>query len=117
MSDGTNTYLYGVGRIAQAAGTGTEYFLGDALGSVRQLADAGGAITYTRAYDPYGVVTSTIGTSSTTYGYTGESYADSTQLTYLRSRFYAGNTGRFLTRDTWGGGLQQTDVTESVDVC
>lgn len=34
----------------------------------------------------------------------GSAYSgDSTQLTYLRSRFYASGTGRFLTRDTWGG--------------
>jgi len=59
LSDGTNTYIYGLGRIAQAAGTDTEYFLGDALGSVRRLTNASGAITYTKAYDPYGVVTST----------------------------------------------------------
>ena len=57
LSDGANTYIYGVGRIAQI-NTGTEYFLGDALGSVRQLTDASGTITYARAYDPYGVVTS-----------------------------------------------------------
>lgn len=34
-----------------------------------------------------------------TYVYSG----DSTQLLYLRSRYYASGTGRFLTRDTWGG--------------
>ncbi len=39
VDDGTNTYLYGNGRIAQVDST-TEYFLGDALGSVRQLADS-----------------------------------------------------------------------------
>jgi RHS repeat-associated protein len=33
----------------------------------------------------------------------GAYLGDSTQLTYLRARFYASNTGRFLTRDTWGG--------------
>ena len=38
-----------------------------------------------------------------TYGYTNEYYGDSTQLMYLRSRYYASNTGRFLTRDTWMG--------------
>ncbi len=37
------------------------------------------------------------------YGYTHEFSGDSTQLLYLRSRYYASNTGRFLTRDTWGG--------------
>jgi len=102
LSDGTNTYIYGLGRIAQV-NTGTEYFLGDALGSVRQLTNQGGAITYSRAYDPYGVVTSTSGTSETPYGYTNEYYGDSTQLTYLRSRYYSSGMGRFLTRDTWGG--------------
>jgi uncharacterized protein RhaS with RHS repeats len=59
LSDGTNTYIYGLGRIAQATGTRTEYFLGDALGSVCQLTDASGEIAYAQTYDPYGVVTST----------------------------------------------------------
>ena len=38
-----------------------------------------------------------------TFGYTNVSSGDSTQLTYLRSRYYSSGTGRFLTRDTWGG--------------
>jgi YD repeat-containing protein len=33
LSDGTHTYLYGNGRMAQFAETETGYFLGDALGS------------------------------------------------------------------------------------
>jgi len=33
----------------------------------------------------------------------GAYFGDSTQLTYLRARFYASGTGRFLTRDTWEG--------------
>lgn len=41
------------------------------------------------------------------HGYTDVYFGDSTQLTYLRSRFYAGNTGRFLTRDTWMGVMNQ----------
>jgi hypothetical protein len=72
LSDGTNTYLYGAGRIAQQHGTTTEYFLGDALGSVRQMTDANGVVTYARAYDPYGVVTQTSGASQSSYGYTSE---------------------------------------------
>jgi len=52
LSDGTNNYIYGVGRIAQVNTSGTEYFLGDALGSVRQLTNASGAISYAHAYDP-----------------------------------------------------------------
>ena len=41
LQDGTNTYLYGAGRIAQYGANVPEYYLGDALGSVRQMADAG----------------------------------------------------------------------------
>ena len=100
LSDGTNTYVYGNGRIAQV-NTGAEYFLGDALGSVRQLMNASGAITYARAYDPYGVVTTTTGVSSTAYGYTSE--YSSQGLVYLRARYYSPQSGRFLSRDTWDG--------------
>ncbi|MEK7784491.1 MAG: hypothetical protein AAB658_03555, partial [Chloroflexota bacterium] len=55
LADGTNTYLYGNGRIAQnSTANGKQYFLGDALGSVRQLVSANGAVTLTRSYEPYG---------------------------------------------------------------
>ncbi len=53
VSDRTNTYLYGLGRIAQTDGTDMEFFLGDALGSVRQLTDASGAVTLNQSFDPY----------------------------------------------------------------
>ena len=79
LSDGRNTYLYGNSRIAQVDTT-DEYFpsassghrLGDALGSVRQMTDEDGDISYTAAYDPYGVELFTDGDSSTAYGYTNE---------------------------------------------
>ncbi len=100
LSDGTNTYIYGNERLAQV-NTGTEYFLGDALGSVRQLTNNSGAVTYASAYDPYGVTTQAYGASQTAYGYTNE-YTDSyIKLIYLRSRWYDPQTGRFPTRDSW----------------
>jgi YD repeat-containing protein len=93
LSDGTKAYIYGNGRIAQAAGTSTEYFLGDALGSVRQMTQGSGAITYAKAYDPYAIVTATSGSSSMPYGFTGE--FTSNNLVYLRARRYAPGAGRF----------------------
>src|SRR5690606_19667732 len=81
--------------------------LGDALGSVRQMADASGEITFARGYDPYGVVTYTTGASQTEFGYTGEQYGDSTQLLYLRARHYSPTDGRFTSRDTWSGDLNR----------
>jgi hypothetical protein len=75
----------------------TDYFLGDALGSVRQLTDSAGAVTFAQGYAPYGTVSSTAGSASA-YGFTGE--YQSQGLVYLRARHYATAMGRFLTRDT-----------------
>jgi RHS repeat-associated protein len=83
--------------------TNTEYFLGDALGSVRQMTDASGEITFARGYDPYGVVTYTTGASQTEFGFTGEQYDTYIKLIYLRSRMYDPASGRFTSRDTWSG--------------
>jgi len=61
LSDGPTSYTYGLGRISQQSGSTAEYFLSDALGSVRQLTDQYGELVYTQSYDPYGVVTSSSG--------------------------------------------------------
>jgi len=48
----TTTYLPGLG---QQTGAGDwQYFLTDGLGSVRQLTDSQGDVTYAASYDPYG---------------------------------------------------------------
>jgi RHS repeat-associated protein len=106
LADGTDTYLYGNGRIAQY-GTSTDYFLGDALGSVRQLVDSSGNVTLAKSYQPYGSTSSSDGESATSYGFTGEWVDSYTQFVYLRARWYAPQTGRFLTRDTWQGNYQK----------
>ncbi len=49
-----------------------DYFLGDALGSVRQLADDNGDVTLARRYEPYGDVLESAGTGETSYDFTGE---------------------------------------------
>ena len=103
LADGTNTYLYGNGRVAQQNVTSTDYFLGDALGSVRQLANASGSVTLARSYEPYGNVLSSAGSGSSVFAFTGEQYDASTNLLYLRARYYSGAQGRFLTADTWAG--------------
>ncbi len=102
LADGTNTYLYGTGRIAQYDAGGSEYFLGDALGSVRQLADSAGVVEMSKIYQPFGQVMDSAGTAVTNYGFTGE-WTDLSGLVYLRSRYYSPIIGRFLTKDSWQG--------------
>ena len=41
-----------------------------------------------------------------TFGYTGEQWDEETNLLYLRARYYEPETGRFLSRDTYEGELQ-----------
>ena len=101
LSDGTNTYIYGNDRIAQMQGSTTNYFLGDALGSVRQLTNANGNVSLTKSYAAYGNLSQSVGSSQTIYGFTNE-YA-SQGLIYLRSRYYSPESGRFLTKDSWMG--------------
>jgi len=45
LADGTNTYLHGVARIGEKQTGGWQHYLGDALGSVRQLANTSATVT------------------------------------------------------------------------
>ncbi len=101
LQDGTNSYLYGVNRIAQVSETQTGYFLPDALGSVRQMTDEEGEVTLTQSYAPYGEVLESQGTATTDYAFTGEDYDALTGLVYMRARYYQPADGRFVSKDIW----------------
>ncbi len=98
LSDGTTTYLYGVGRIAQQ-GTNMQYIGVDGLGSVRQLYNSSGQIITNYRYDPFGNSISQDGVGTSIYGFTGEQ-TDATGLVYLRVRYYAPEPGRFTQLDS-----------------
>jgi len=61
-----------------------------------------GTLTLAKSYAPYGDVTYSAGSGASPFAFTGEQM-DASGLTYLRARYYASGTGRFLTRDTWMG--------------
>jgi len=101
LSDGTNTYLYGVDRIAQLPANNpqkADYFLGDALGSVRQMADETSAVIYAASYDPFGNVNASAGNGSSMFGYTGEQQ-DANGMVYLRARYYGPYLNQFIQPD------------------
>jgi RHS repeat-associated protein len=102
LSDGTTSYTYGLGRISQQGESTPEYFLGDALGSVRQLVNNAGDVTLGKSYDPYGNVIQSSGNGQSTYGFTGET-SDANGLIYLRARYYNPAQGRFFQQDPWDG--------------
>jgi RHS repeat-associated protein len=105
LTDSNNIYTYGLGDLAQFGTTNTDYFLGDALGSTRQLSDTSGAITLSQSYDPFGNGVGSTGNGSSIFGYTGEQ-TDTTGLQFLRARYYDPGTGRFQSRDPFPGYLR-----------
>jgi RHS repeat-associated protein len=64
--------------------------------------DGNGEVTMAKSYQPYGTEISSVGNGLSSYGFTGE-MTDPTGLIYLRARYYSGDTGRFISYDTWGG--------------
>jgi RHS repeat-associated protein len=88
-------------------GSDSEWFLGDALGSVRQVVDSSGSVVLSRDYDPYGQVTAEGGTGSSGYGFTGEQYDLYVKYVYLRARWYSPYLNRFLSQDPWSGSIYQ----------
>ncbi len=104
LSDGSYAYLYGMDRLAQVSATETDYFLGDALGSVRQLADASSAVRLAKNYEPYGTVMGSAGSGASAFGFDGEQQGG---LTYLRARYLDNAKGIFVSRDSWKGSPQE----------
>jgi RHS repeat-associated protein len=107
LMDDSYIYLYGNGdRISQKSSSSIDFFVGDVLGSVRQLSDISGNVTLALAYQPFGEVYSIKGKLGSSYGYAGE-WTDQTGLIHLRARYYNPSDGRFLTKDIWQGSIWQ----------
>jgi len=95
LSDGTATYVYGHDRLRALGGP---WYVGDALGSVRQTLDDAGAVLATTSYDPWGTPQ---GALSAPFGFTGELHHPG--QVYLRARWYAPGQGRFVSEDPFAG--------------
>src|SRR3984957_3950575 len=86
------------------ANSGTVHYYGvEGHGSVRFLTDTNGAITDTYAYDSYGNLIASSGTTTNVYLYCCYQYDSDVGMYYLNARYYQPNTGRFWTSDTYEG--------------
>lgn len=83
--------------LRRPAGT-LEYYHVDALGSVRAVTDASGAVVRTHHYHPFGEAVGVEG-STDPLRFTGKPRDGETGLDYFGARYYAGRTGRFTTVD------------------
>ena len=99
----TRTYAYGWQRVSEnqkISGTWTPSFYGyDGHGNVRFLTNTSGTVGNTYQFDAFGNQIASTGTTPNNYLFSGEQFDGSTNLLYLRARYYRMPTGRFLTRD------------------
>jgi RHS repeat-associated protein len=100
-------YSYGLDLISQRQSSGTTSFYGyDGNGNTRYLTAANETVSDTYAYDAFGALFVSTGTTPNNYLYTGEQYDPNLGFYYLRSRYLNPNTGRFWTRDSFEGNNQ-----------
>jgi RHS repeat-associated protein len=78
----------------------------DALGSILALTNSSGNTTVQYGYDPFGNTTSSGGTSTNVFQYTGREN-DGNGLYFYRARYYNPVFGRFISEDPigFGGGI------------
>jgi len=98
LSDGTSQYIYGSERLYGVAGGTRTWYLGDALGSVRQTVDDTGLVQQTQRYDAWGAPQ---GSQIAPFGYTSE--LQQGNQVYLRARWYQAGSGTFGSRDPFQG--------------
>jgi RHS repeat-associated protein len=97
-------YTYGLDLVSQWQSDGSVHFYGyDGHGSVRFLANGSGTITDTYAYDAYGTLIASNGTTPNVYLSTGERFDPDLGLYSLGERYLKTDTGRFLTTDSFEG--------------
>jgi RHS repeat-associated protein len=96
----TTNYLYGMDRLAAAAGSTRTWYVSDALGSVRQTLSDSGVPLGVVNYDPWGTPESG---SVPMFGFTGELQDSTMGLVNLRARWYSTSQGTFTSRDTFQG--------------
>jgi RHS repeat-associated protein len=100
------TYSYGHHLINQKrSGVGTRFYHYDGQHSTRQLTDTNRAVTDAYTFDAFGVLLASNGATPNNHLYTGEQLDANVGFYYLRARYYAQSTGRFITTDPFPGTL------------
>jgi RHS repeat-associated protein len=99
----TVSYAHGADLIGMNRGGSISYPLYDGQLSTRMLIDPTQAVTDEYAYDAFGIMLHSTGTTPNNYLYTGEQYDPGSGMYYLRARYYDQSVGRFHSMDTYGG--------------
>ena len=98
-------YTIGADLISQERDGKVSVYLYDGHGSVVGLANENGKVTDTYAYDAFGNLLKSTGSTKNHYCYCGEQFDPVTGLYYLRARYMNPSVGRFITMDSYEGSI------------
>jgi RHS repeat-associated protein len=96
-------YTQGLGidePLAMSRGGVTSFYHADGLASVTSLTDPSGQVAASYTYDSFGNLTASTGNITNPFRYTARELDLETGLYYYRGRYYASNTGRFVSEDS-----------------
>jgi RHS repeat-associated protein len=103
LSDGAASFVRGAsGLVSENRGGTSKFYHADALGSVKALTNASGAVTDAKSTDAFGLVVTSSGSTPTPFGFAGNhgyQQDSETGLMRLGHRMYDASTGRFISRD------------------
>jgi RHS repeat-associated protein len=85
--------------LAMLRSSATSFFNADGLGSVSSLTNTTASLAQTYTYDSFGKLTSSSGSLTNPFQYTGRELDSETGLYFYRARYYDSNSGRFLGED------------------
>ena len=105
-----NCYIRGTNLVAKynyRNGEKSEYtyYTQNAHGDVVNLTDETGKVTKTYTYDAFGVEKNIDENDTNAFRYCGEYFDKETGTIYLRARYYNPSNGRFISRDSFAGKL------------
>ena len=98
-------YTIGADLVSQERDGKVSVYLYDGHGSVVGLANESGKVTDTYAYDAFGNLLKSTGSTKNCYRYCGEQFDETTGLYYLRARYMDTSTGRFISQDSYAGSI------------
>jgi RHS repeat-associated protein len=81
------------------------FYIQNAHGDVVNLTNADGEVTKKYTYDAFGVEKDIVDSDTNAFRYCGEYYDAETGTIYLRARYYNPSTGRFISRDSVTGDI------------
>lgn len=92
-------------------GEGTDWYLTDRLGSIRDAINAAGNLINQISYNSFGeILSQTNSAEGDRFTFAGREYDAETGLYYNRARYYDSTLGRFISEDPLGFGGQDTNL-------